>query len=57
MTLNTKIITINMQELVHENYFGVYPNTLMVFEWLCNRTNMRANRVFVSALVEMTEKE
>ena len=31
-------------------YINVYPNTLLVFEYLCNRANIRANRVFVSAL-------
>ena len=40
-----------MQELVHQNHFAVYSNTFMVFEYLCNRVNIRANRVFVSALV------
>ena len=40
-----------MQELVHQNHFVVYPNTFMVFEYLCNRANIRANRVFVSALI------
>ena len=38
-----------MQELVHQNHFVVYPNTFMVFEYLCNRANIRANRVFVSS--------
>ena len=33
-------------------YISVYPNTLMVFEYLCNRANIRANRVFVSALLQ-----
>ena len=39
-----------MQELVHQNHFVVYPNTFIVFEYLCNQVNIRANRVFVSAL-------
>ena len=39
-----------MQELVHQNHFVVYPNTFMVFKYLCNRANIQANRVFVSAL-------
>ena len=42
-----------MQELVHQNHFVVYPNTFMVFEYLCNWANIRANRVFVSALTHI----
>ena len=29
---------------------SVYLNTLLVFEYLCNRANIRVNQVFVSAL-------
>ena len=32
-------------------YVNAYPNTVLVFEYLCNRVNIRANRVFVSALL------
>ena len=39
-----------MEEIVHQNNFVVYPNTFMVFEYLCNQANTRVNQVFVSAL-------
>ena len=35
-----------MQELMQKIYINVYPNTLLVFEYL-----IRANQVFVSALI------
>ena len=44
-------LLLNMQELVHQNHFVVYPNIFMVFKYLCNRANIRANQVFVSALL------
>ena len=40
-----------MKEINVEKSFTVYPNTLLVFEYLCNRANIQTNRVFVSALV------
>ena len=36
---------------------NVYPNTLLVFEYLCNQANIQANRVFVSALIYSLEIE
>ena len=47
MCLITKNVRINAQKI----YINVYPNTLLVFEYLCNRANIQANRVFVSALL------
>ena len=35
-------------------YINVYSNTLLVFEYLCNRANIQENRVFVSALLFLT---
>ena len=43
MYVITKHVRINAENL--------YPNTLLVFEYLCNRTNIRVNQVFVSALI------
>ena len=34
-------------------YIIVYSNTLLVFKYLCNRANIRANEVFVSALLDI----
>ena len=45
MCLITKNVRINQKIYI--------PNTLLVFEYLCNRANIRANQVFVSALLCM----
>ena len=32
-------------------YIIVYLDTLLIFKYLCNRVNIQANRIFVSALL------
>ena len=37
--------------VIHVLSFTLYPNTLLVFENLCNQANIRMNPVLVSALI------
>ena len=44
MCLITKNVRINAEKL--------YPNTPLVFEYLCNWANIQVNQVFVSTLID-----
>ena len=43
MRLITKNARINAEKLMQKIYINVYQNTLLVFEYLSNQVNIRAN--------------